>query len=126
MFNKYITVHSDENAIPAARITAKATEELGKKAEQMVDRMITSKDRADIPMQEYLKLRVDVVKYERRLRDMGMLITALGIPAEIIDGIDRGSVRVQTCKDFSNYTTRYHIHFDVDDAFVRQLKEVKL
>lgn len=122
MFNKYITVNSDENAVEAARITARSNEKLGRKAEELVDRMITSKDRADIPMQEYLKLREDVVKYERQLRDMGMLITALGIPAEIIDGIDRSSVRVQTCKDFRNYTTRYHIHFDVDDAFVRQLK----
>lgn len=125
MFNKYI-INSDENTIAAAKINAEATEELGKKAEQIVDRMIVSKDRADISMQEYLKLREDVAKYERRLRDMGMLITALGIPAEVIDGIDRSTVRVQTCKDFRNYTTRYHIHFDVDDAFVRQLKEMKL
>lgn len=119
MFNKYITVHSDANAVTAANITARSNEKL-------VDRMITSKDRADISMQEYLKLREDVATYERKIRDMGMLISELGIPADIIDGIDRSTVSVATCKDIKDYRTKYRIEFEVDEAFVRQRKEMKL
>ena len=118
-YRKYI---GDDSTIEAAKITAKATEELGEKAEQLVDRMIASKDRADITMQEYLKLREDVAKYERKLKDLGSLIIRLGIPAEVIEDIDTNTVSVYTCRDPMRFRTKYRIEFEAGDECVRQLK----
>lgn len=115
MFNKYITVHSDENAIPAAKIKAQAIEELGKKAERIADEMIAAKDRADISMKEYLELMDKTVKYEQRLAEMGRFVTKLGIPAEIVETIDASSIEVYTNKDPMRLSTRYMIKFVVDD-----------
>lgn len=118
-YRKYI---GDDSAIEAAEINAKATEKLGEKAEQLVDRMIASKDRADITMQEYLKLREDVAKYERKLKDVGSLIIRLGIPAEVIEQIDTNTVSVYTCRDPMQFQTKYRIEFVAHDECVRQLK----
>lgn len=120
MFNKYITVHSDENAISAAKIKAQAIEEFGKKAERIADDMIASKDRADISMKEYLELKDKTVKYEQRLKDIGRFITNLGIPVEIIEAIDTNSIEVYTTEDHMRFRTRYMIKFEVDD--IRQPK----
>ena len=118
-YRKYI---GDDSKIDAAKITAGSLEKLGEKAEQLVDRMITSKDRADITIQEYLKLREDVAKYEKRLKDIGSLIIRLGIPAEVIEDIDTNTVSVYTCRDPIQFRTKYRIEFEAYDERVRQPK----
>lgn len=118
MFNKYIAVLSDNNAIPAAEINARAIKEFGKKAEQIADEMIAAKDRADISMKEYLELKNKTVKYEQRLKDIGRFIAKLGIPVEIIEAIDPNSTEVYTSKDIMRFRTRYMIRFETDDIAV--------
>ena len=115
MFDKHITIFSDENAIPAAKIKAQAIEELGKKAERMVDDMIASKDRADISMKEYLELKDKTVRYEQSLKDIGRFIAKLGIPAEVVEAIDANSIEVYTSKDHFRFRTTYMIKFETDD-----------
>jgi hypothetical protein len=115
MFNKYITGHSDKNAIQAAKIKAQAIEEFGKKVERMADEMIATKDRADISMKEYLELKDKTAKYEQRLVGIGRVITALGISAEIIEAIDAKSIEVYTSKDPMRFRTKYMIKFETDE-----------
>jgi hypothetical protein len=113
MFDRHYhtTIHEDHSR-EAAKI-------LGDKLESISNAEIKSKDRVDITLAEYEKLKNDVRKYEERSRRMGSMIMRLGIPYEVIDLIDTGSIEVRTCEDPMNFKRHYEIKFTADD-FLRK------
>lgn len=118
MFNKYYFTNED-NSEKAARIVNRGLEKLGGDLRSISQAEIEARDRVDITLKEYEKLKNDVAKYERRLADIGRLIIRLGIPAEEIEHIIPGSICVETINDPINLSTRYKITFYVDDTYKR-------
>lgn len=115
MFDKHFTfVNDDANAIIAANITARSNEKLGEKLESISQAEIKSKDRVDIPLEEYLQMREKIQKLERKNSHRDKLIIQLGIPAEVIDDIRIDSVKVYHDDDIRDFVRHYHIAFDVD------------
>ena len=110
MFNKYfISVHEHHQ-----QSNSKSIEKLGEKMEKIAKEEIRSKDRVDISLKEYEQMRKRIETLERKNSQRDKLIIQLGIPAEVIDHIHIGSIRVQQCDDLRDFTRRYHVHFDVD------------
>lgn len=113
MFDRqyHTTIHEDHSR-EAAKI-------LGDKLESISNTEIKSKDRVDILLSEYERLKDNVRKYEERCRRMGSAIMRLGIPYEVIDLIDTSSIEVRTCEDPVNFKRHYEIRFTADD-FLRE------
>lgn len=115
MFNKYIAViNSGGDTTYAARIQAKATEDLGKKLESISNAEIKSKDRVDISLEEYQTMTHKIEVLERKLSQMSKAIIALGIPYEVIEVLDPASIVVEHYDNPATFKRRYHIKFDVD------------
>ena len=115
MFNKHFTfVNDDTNAIIAANITAKSNEKLGKKLESISKEEIKSKDRVDITLEEYLKMRERIQTLEEQNSRMSILINRIGIPIEELDKIDPNTVNVYQNVNPTRFTKRYQIVFDVE------------
>ena len=115
MFNKYfIAVNDNHSAITAARITAKANEKLGEKLESISKEEIKSKDRVDITLEEYLKMRERIQTLEEKNSRMSILINRIGIPIEELDKIDPNTLNVYQNVNPTRFTKRYQIVFDVE------------
>lgn len=113
MFDRHYhtTIHEDHSR-EAAKI-------LGNKLESISNAEIKSKNRVDISLEEYEKLKEDAHKYEEQSRRLQCTIMRLGIPYEVIDLIDTDSIDVITCEDPINFKRRYVIKFTADD-FLRK------
>ena len=113
MFDRhYHTTINENHSREAAKI-------LGDKLESISNAEIKSKDRVDITLLEYEKLKENTRMYEERCRRMGSAIIRLGIPYEVIDLIDTDSIEVRTCEDPMNLKRHYEIKFTADD-FLRE------
>ena len=110
MFNKYFV--SVTQSSPGSN--SKFVEKLGEKMDKIAKEEIRSKDRVDISLEEYEQMKKRIETLERKNSQRDKLIIQLGIPAEVIDHIHIGSIRVQQCDDLRDFTRRYHVHFDVD------------
>ena len=102
------------NAIIAANITAKSNELLGKKLESISKEEIKSKDRVDITLEEYLKMREKIKMLEDANYRMSEFIIQLGIPEEELDKIDPNTVNIYYNENPTRFTKRYQIVFDVE------------
>jgi hypothetical protein len=118
MFNKYLLcingINDNHSAVTAANITAKSNKELGEKLESIAKDEIKSKDRVDIPLKEYLKMRERIRVLEEQNSRMGVLINRIGIPFEELDKIDPNTVNVYHNENPTRFTRRYQIIFDVE------------
>jgi hypothetical protein len=101
----------------AAETLSKATKELGEKFESISQAEIRSKDRVDIPLSEYLRMKDELEHTSRALRHARALIATMGIPAEIISAIDPDSVCVYTNEDLRDFKRHYQVRFSVDTSF---------
>lgn len=107
---------SKSPAEKTAEILAEATRELGDKLESISEAEIESKDRVDIPLSEYLRMKEELARTSRDLRHTRVLISTMGIPAEIIYAIDPASVRVCTNEDIRDFKRHYQVMFSVDTS----------
>ena len=93
---------------------AEAIKDFSESQENISQAEIKSKDRADIPLSEYLEMREKIEKQESKLRDVYCTVKRLGIPLEVIDGIVPDSIQVYRNEDVKDFITHYMIKFDVD------------
>lgn len=113
MFDKYIIDTSGNER--AARILAESNARHDATLKSISDAEIKSKDRVDIPLSEYDRLRRENSNLEWRVNRMEAMLTRMGIPEEVIDNIDLNSVEVMKNIEIRALKTRYHIVFTADD-----------
>lgn len=108
----WVRCKSDEER--AAEITAESIKGFGEKLQVISQNDIRSKDRVDISLEEYLRLKGDLELTRRDLQHCRKMIVMMGIPADAISKIESGSIRVETADDFRDYRRHYRVTFAVD------------
>ena len=121
MFDRHYHIQDERSRVEAARINAMSQEKFAKQLESISQTEIKSKDRVDITLEEYERLKSGLCKYEERCRKMSAEIMRLGIPYEIIDKLDTDSIDVTTCQDPVSFKTMFRITFTVDDYVAKGL-----
>lgn len=108
MFDRHYhtTIHEDHSR-EAAKI-------LGNKLESISQAEIKSKDRVDITLAEYERLKENTRRYEERCRKMGAMIMKLGIPYKVVELIENDSIEVVASEDPMRFKTHYTIRFTAD------------
>lgn len=105
MFDKIYVQETDTTQISnAIKRAADITSEAQTKA---VDKLVASKDRVDISLNEYkrfLNLETQIKQYER-------LLKSFGIPFEL--NIDIDSIHISYCDNPRDFKRKYRIEFDV-------------
>ena len=87
--------------------TTQISNAIKRAAEVSVDKLVASKDRVDISLNEYkrfLNLETQIKQYEKILK-------SLGIPFEL--NIDTDSIHVSYCDNPRDFKRKYRIEFDV-------------
>lgn len=113
MFDKYIIDTSGNER--AAMILAESNANHDATLRAISDAEIKSKDRVDIPLSEYDRLRKENSDLRWRVDRMEIMLAKMGIPKEVIDTIDPDSIEVLTCKDPRYFRTKYQVLFVADD-----------
>lgn len=107
MFDKIYVQKTDTTQISnAIKRAAEVSSEAQTKA---VDKLVVSKDRVDISLNEYkrfLNLETQIKQYERMLK-------SLGIPFEL--NIDTDSIHVSYWDNSLDFKRKYRIEFNVDE-----------
>lgn len=105
MFDKIYVQETDTTQISNA--IKRAAEVSSEAQTKSVDKLVASKDRVDISLNEYkrfLNLETQIKQYERILK-------SLGIPFEL--NIDTDSIHVSYCDNPRDFKRKYRIEFDV-------------
>lgn len=121
MFDRHYHIQDERSRVEAARINAMSQEKFAKQLKDISEAEIKSKDRVNITLEEYKRLKDDAYRYEERCRKMGAMIMRLGIPYEIVDKLDTDSIDVTTCQDPVNFKTMFQIRFTVSDYVTKGL-----
>ncbi len=106
---------SDEER--AAEITAESIKGFGEKLQSISQADIKAKDRVDISLSEYLRMREELESTQRDLRHCREMLCMMGIPAEVLPAIKSDSIRVSTYKDPCAYKSLYQVIFEVDESY---------
>lgn len=97
---------------------AKLHRELERSSEKF-DKMIESKDRVDISLKKYEELKRVNKDLLDRLNHAEGILGVIGIPADMIQCINRDSVKVYSAESFDQgpliRKCRYRIEFDVEE-----------
>ena len=121
MFNKYITVNDNRSARDAARMTAKALREHDDTLKSISDAEIKSKDRVDISLEEYDRLKKQLTILLNENFSLKTTLTGIGIPLEVLADVIPNSIKVQRCEDCIGFETSYRVTFSVRDIQRRLL-----
>ena len=116
MFNKFITINDNQAIRDAASVVARATKEHNKTLKSISDAEIKSKDRVDIPLRDYLRMKEDLERTSRELVHANFLLAQMGIPAELVKRIQGSSINVESCDDYRDFLRTYRITFKVDTS----------
>jgi hypothetical protein len=111
MFDRIAVIHTTQPSQNNDRVI----KEMGNKIGEKIDGLLAVKDRVDISLAEYERLKNNVKQYEDSLRKMGELITRMGIPVEVIESIIPDSVAVYHNNDPIEFKRHYCVKFDVYD-----------
>ena len=122
MFDKHYYIKEDKS-VEAARINAKSKAMLTRKIESISEAEIKSKDRVDISLEEYERLKDEVKQLTERERVLMSVIERLNIPADVLTYILLDSVKIYTCSDmdYMNELQRYRIEFSVPKEYLKGL-----
>lgn len=107
MFDKIYVQETDTTQISNA--IKRAAEVSSEAQTKSVDKLVASKDRVDISLNEYkrfLNLENQIRRYERILK-------SLGIPFEL--NIDTDSIHVSYWDNSLDFKRKYRIEFNVDE-----------
>ncbi len=116
MFDKHFyVVRSDRSAEHAANIVAKSNAALGRKLESISQAEIKSKDRVDISLEEYEKLKRELSILRDENRELKHMLQNMGIPVDIVNDIVPDSISVERCKNHVDFKTLFRITFAVYD-----------
>ncbi len=111
MFDKYII--SDNNK--AARKVAASNDRLAATLRENSQKEIAARDRVDITLAEYLKLKQDIAVLSDENRRLRALFGKIGLPCDVPILLD--SIRKYQCLDFGgcmDFTQRFLIEFKCD------------
>lgn len=112
MFDTYVV--DNRSVKEAARIAAMSQREHDKTLQRISDAEIKSKDRVDIPLRDYLKMKTDLENAEQELRYMRHLFSEMGVPVSLINSIDPKSIRFESMEDPRNLMRHYRITFSAN------------
>lgn len=120
MFDKHYYIKEDKS-VEAARINAKAQAMFSRKLESISEAEIKSKDRVDISLEEYERLKRDLQFFREFSDTLNVLFMKMGIPCDVINGIIPESVKVVSCScdDYSRFLKRFRIEFSVDETALK-------
>lgn len=118
MFDRHYHIQDNRSAVEAARINALSQEKFAKQLKDISEAEIESKDRVDISLEEYERLKKDLDMFSTRCRSMESTLERLGIPYYVFDKIDPESISVSTCDNHMNFKKRFYIQFDAYDQHV--------
>ena len=76
---------------------------------------IKARDRVDISLEEYERLKDENRRLSTEVVRLKMLLGEFGIPTEMISKIRPGTTTLQCCSSYKDFVTRVRIEFDVDD-----------
>lgn len=97
----------------AAEIIAQSNREHDETLKSISENEIKSKDRVDIPLSEYLRMKREIESLEREVERLAKMIIRMGFPAEVIEKIDLSSIQVTMAENPIDFRDRYRIEFDV-------------
>lgn len=118
MFDRHYHIQDEHSRVEAARINARAQKEFGEKLESISQAEIKSKDRVDITLEEYERLKADLEMFSARCKRMESTLEQLGIPYYVFDKIVPESISVSTCDNHMTFMKRFYIQFDAYDQYV--------
>lgn len=118
MFDRHYHIQDNHSAVEAARINARSQKEFGEKLESISQAEIKSKNRVDITLEEYERLKKDLDMFSTQCKRMESMLERLGIPYYVFDKIAMDSISVSTCDNHMNFMKRFYIQFDAYDQHV--------
>lgn len=118
MFDRHYHIQDEHSRVEAARINAMSQEKFAKQLKDISEAEIKSKDRVDITLEEYERLKNDLDMFATRCRSMESTLEKLGIPYYVFDKIDPESISVSTCDDHMTFKKHFYIRFDAYDQHV--------
>lgn len=121
MFDRHYHIQDNHSAVETARINSLSQEKFAKQLKYISEAEIKSKDRVDITLEEYERLKSENKLLTERVRALMSVIERLKIPADILEYILPDSVRIYTCfdMDYMNELQRYRIEFSVAKEYLK-------
>lgn len=115
MFDRHYHIQDEHSRVEAARINALSQEKFAKQLKSISEAEIKSKDRVDIPLEEYERLKNENKRLAERERTLMSVIEQLKIPADVLPYILPDSVKIYTCFDIDlwNEFQHYRIEFSI-------------
>ena len=107
MFDKIYVQETDTTQISNA--IKRAAEVSSEAQTKSVDKLVASKDRVDISLNEYKRF----LNLENQIRQYERILKSLGIPFEL--NIDTNSIHVSYCDNPRDFKRKYRIEFNVDE-----------
>lgn len=107
MFDKIYVQETDTTQISNA--IKRAAEVSSEAQTKSVDKLVASKDRVDISLNEYKRF----LNLENQIRQYERILKSLGIPFEL--NIDTDSIHVSYCDNPRDFKRKYRIEFNVDE-----------
>ena len=105
MFDKIYVQETDTTQISNA--IKRAAEVSSEAQTKSVDKLVASKNRVDISLNEYKRL----LNLESQIRRYERILKSLGIPFEL--NIDTDSIHISYCDNPRDFKRKYRIEFDV-------------
>lgn len=120
MFNKHLFIAmAEDHSIQAANILARSNKAHDETLKFISEKEIKAKDRVDIPLAEYERLKEENEYLRRENRSLKLTLGNIGIPPEIMDRIIPSSVKCESCKSLRDFITHYCIQFNIEDCSLR-------
>lgn len=103
--------------VEAAKITAKAFREHDETLKSVSDAEIKSKDRVDIPLSEYERLKKENAELRARCDLFEDILKRVKINPEILRRVDPDTVQTFKMINPRDFTTTFRIEFDITDTY---------
>lgn len=75
---------------------------------------VKARDRVDITLEEYERLKEENNKLSVENRQLRYLLSALRIPTNVLKRVKMDTVKTSVCHDIKDFVDTFRIEFDVD------------
>ena len=115
MFNTYISGPSNDVIRFASARIARSNDNLAKKIEDASKEDVKARDRVDIQLSEYERMKTKIDLLENENRKFRALYEHIGVPPEAVLNVIPGTVQVyNTLKvDYMNEAQTFRVEFDI-------------
>lgn len=115
MFDRHYYIQDERSRVEAARINSLSQEKFTNQLKSISEAEIKSKDRVDISLEEYERLKTDLQFFREFSDTLNALFMKMGIPCDVINKIIPESVKVASCADYDRFLKHFRIEFSVDE-----------